>query len=72
MTRCAYCGRSQQRPDDGGCISCGAPLPADDMHEHTWLDTTCHGDSKARALCAGCGAIRIEEFDRTGFKAAMR
>jgi hypothetical protein len=25
--RCAYCGRHQQPHPDGGCHSCGAPLP---------------------------------------------
>jgi hypothetical protein len=24
---CRYCRRHQKRPDDGGCVSCGAPLP---------------------------------------------
>lgn len=26
LARCAYCARVQTFPDDGGCISCGAPL----------------------------------------------
>lgn len=25
--RCAYCGRSQAMTPNGGCVSCGAPLP---------------------------------------------
>jgi hypothetical protein len=24
---CEYCGRYQERPTDGSCRSCGAPLP---------------------------------------------
>lgn len=26
VVRCEYCARTQERPADGGCVSCGAPL----------------------------------------------
>lgn len=69
VARCAYCGRTQERKPDGGCVSCGAPLPSRSVraHEHNWLEVTVYGDPRRRFICS-CGAEQVEESEMAGFR----
>jgi hypothetical protein len=32
FVRCDYCGRTQERPNDGGCVGCGATRFKPEVH----------------------------------------
>lgn len=46
--KCDYCARMQQRPNDNGCVSCGAPLPTKQGREKGRIEVTSFSDPAPR------------------------